>query len=291
MPVHEIKYHAWEGELQPLWRRIFAIPKYSLMAVLNKWVLMTMFGMGMIQFLAYTGYLSLITNPVLMKMVDVKSLQLIPTADIFRRFYLVQFMICLVILIQTAPRMISPELAHRSLAIIYSRAITQSHYILGKTLGLFIILSCLTWIQTLGLFILMMAMHQDADPFWQDFWAVSLPAGLKSIFVGVVMSTVLSLFALACGSFTKNARHALVLMLIILFGSSFFTNIVQEFISAKLPDFGLRELFYSLCILCFDNHPPEHLSFVITLAILLGWAVVSWFVMVWRLKPVEIYDE
>lgn len=305
MPVHEIKYTAWQGDLKPVWQRLLAVPKYTLMSVFNKWLATTVFGIGLMQLLGYTGIIILITNPLVREALNMRmeALPQLQPDDIMRRFYLVQMVVCVLAILLAAPKMISTELAHRALPMLYSRPIKRSGYILGKLVGLMALLSFMTWFQAIILFIIM-AVNYPADVLFQTHFAsYSLPLLMRAMVVGVLISFALAIVALACSSATKNARYAGVLFLVLTFAASFVSHIIQSSFLPRFPDLGLREIL----VLMADGYlTASHsvggetgavwgrgsgISWANVWIGLLAWCGLSFAFMCWKLRPVDIYKE
>ena len=292
MPVHEIRYRAWEGALLPPWQRLLAIPRFTLLAVWNKWLSMAIFT-GAIQTFAYTGYLMLVTNEVIRSMLNMNlaAMSVITPTRIFQNFYIVQYLICMVTAVAAAPRMISPERQHNALPLIYSRPITRGGYIAGKTAGIALMMSYLTWFQVTLIFILMMAFYPQTHEFWTQFGSVSLPLFLKSFFIGWLITIALSLYSLACSAATKNHLYAAVLFFVILFAASFITVFVQEELYTGFPDLGLYDLVKTLSLDWLAAERPATFSLIKTLLGFAVWIGLSYAFMRWRLRPVDVYSE
>jgi hypothetical protein len=293
MPVHEIRYQTWQGEVLPGPLRLLSIPRFTLMATFNKWIAMGLFSGG-IQLLAYTGYLLISTNPLIREMLSMSNMQmeLLSPARIFRQFFMIQFYICLMVTVLSAPKMISPEIQHNALPMIYSRPISRTGYIFGKFLGIGSLLSILTWVQAIILFILMVAIYPSTYSFKTEFWAESVPLLFKGVGIGLLITLCLGLFSLACSATTKNFLHAGILFFIILFGTSFITFFIQEtFNMASFPDLGMREIFETLGAAWFYGDMPSGSSYLKTYMTIALWIGGSYLFMRWRLRPVDVYKE
>jgi ABC-type transport system involved in multi-copper enzyme maturation permease subunit len=312
MPVHEIRYEAWEGETTPGFRRLLSIPKFTLMTVFNKWLAVAMFGIGSLQLLAYSGYIILENNPEVQKAINLTAQQLIhlPAHDVFRRFLLVQVYISVITLLIAAPRVISQERAHKGLPLIYSRPVSRMSYIFGKFLSLAAILGYLTVVQILLLFIVMWANYPEAHLFHTEFWIYSLPMLARALLQGALMTVSLSLLALAASAATSDVRYAVVLFMLSLFGPSFVSNVVKETFAPKFPETGLREVLFASNNMLLEasdfadrDRPRGHgnafgrrvvwgqATDVSTTNVVIGilfWSAGSLLFMRWRLRPFDM---
>ncbi|MCC6548368.1 hypothetical protein IT570_14510, partial [Candidatus Sumerlaeota bacterium] len=70
MPVHEIKYKAWEGDVAGEFRRLIAIPKFSLMSIFNKWLAVSLFGVGSLMTIVFTLTVIITCNPEIQKLMN-----------------------------------------------------------------------------------------------------------------------------------------------------------------------------------------------------------------------------
>ncbi len=339
MPVYEIKYRAWEGEVLSRSQRVLAIPKATLRAVFNRWVAVVLFGAGSIQLLGYTGYLVIVSSTELQTMLNI-NMDLMTTGTIFQRFLFTQFFVCFLVCLMTAPRMIAPERQHKALPILFSRPIFRSDYIAGKFLGLAALMAYLTVFQVFVLFALMFSIYPLDFRFHEDFWgtpAVEVEAARErgrgdssalgqiqamvdnavsqglagedsrpvermfwrgsggtlvlALGVATLMTILLSLYSLACSAVTKNARHGASLMIIILVATTFFTGFIQNALTDSFPDIGLISLVLGWLQACFDLAPPPSATPLKLLSVFVGWCVLAVGVMLWVLRPVEVYTD
>lgn len=290
MPVHEIRYKTWEGDLTATPWRVLSIPRFTLIAVFNKWLAAAMFGAGIVQFLGYTGYLIVNTNPLIQELTNITALPQVPPDRIVRNFYLVQFFICIGVMLICAPRLISPERQHNALPMIYSRPIRRAHYVLGKFLSVATLLSFLTVLQAGLLWLLMWSLYDRDHSFFDHFWDQSVPLFFGAMGVGVLMTSALGMLALACST-VRNGPYAATMMVAILAGSSFLTMMIQEVIWPGFPDLGLRDAFWTLGELWLNPYPDPDFSISKTLFILALWIGGTCWFMLWKLRPMEVYGE
>ncbi len=293
MPVHELRYRSWEGEVLPVPVRLLSVPRYTLMAVFNKYIAAVLLGIGVLQLIGYGGYLVIVTMPELQAMLELPAEPVgLKDEQVFRYFYSVQYYICLLMVLLAAPRMISPELAHRSIAIIFSRAIPRSGYILGKVAALGGLLSLLTWVQTCILFSLMYVLYPPDHTFHQQFWTESFPLLWKSLLLGITVTLLLTFVGLAGSAITKNARHAVVYLLIAFLGPGLATNMISNVFEVNVPAISLRHLTQDLGYLLFN--PGEMLrdtGFVWITIAALAWVALTFGIIFLQLRPHRVYRE
>lgn len=292
MPVHEIRYRAWEGALTPPLGRLLAIPRFTLMAVWNKWLTMTVFSGAMLTF-GFASYLMVVTNEAVRSMLNwnISTLDIFSPTRVFQTFFDFQLWLCVVTAVSAAPRMISPERQHNALPLIYSRPITRGGYIAGKTAAIGLLMSYLTWFQVTLIFILMMAFYPEGHVFWKDFGTVSLPLFLKAFSLGWLITLALGMFSLACSAATKNFVQAAIIFFAFLFGAWFVTRFMQDQLTPNFPDLGLFDLVSTLSLDWLSANKPESFSLAKTLLGFAIWIGLSFGFMHWRLRPVDVYSE
>ncbi len=291
MPVHEIKYRAVEGELSPGPFRILSVTKFTLLAVMNKWVATTLMA-GSGQLLVYGTIFLIMGNPLVRQALQVTQVIDLPIPVILRNFILIQLFICIIMANIAGPRMISPELAHRALPVIYSRPIGRLGYVAGKFLALQVLVGAVSWVQVFLLFLVMWSVLPPEHLFHTTLWTQSIPLMARAMLIAVLASLVVSLFGLACSAATKNFRYAVVIFIAVMFGASFVSRVAQEVISSNMPDIGLFQVFMTLT----DQLVHRVRGVVdrpVTGALLsLGvWCAASLGYLLWRLRPVDVYGE
>lgn len=315
MPVHEIRYQAWEGPLVPRAWRFFSVPKFTLMTIFNKWLAVAMFGIGSIQLLAYSGYIIIQNNEAVQKAMNLTAQQVIVLTphDIFRRFLMVQVYLCIMALLIAAPRVISQERAHKGLPLIYSRPVGRFGYIFGKFTALAVVLAYLTIAQVLFLFVVMWANYPSAHEFHTEFWSYSVPMLFRALFQGALITGSMSLLALASSAATSGVRYAVLLFLALLFGASFISETAQNTFAPKFPELGLREVLFASNNKLLEVTVTRRTRFergtsrdsgasivwgqatdVTTANVIIGlvfWSGASLLFMRWRLRPFDIHRE
>lgn len=317
MPVHEVRYRTFDGDALPRWRALIAIPNFTFASIFNKPLAVALFGFGGLQLLGYTAYLQLLGNPLLRKTFEMTMFIEILPEEIFRRFFLLQMYVCLVVAMIAAPRMISPERAHRALSLVYARPLSRAHYVFGKLLSLLGMLGFLTVIQATILFFVMIVSYPATHEFQLDFWTVSFPLYLKAIVHGSLMTVVISAVALATSAATINTRYSTLIFISLVFGSTLLTRVLQEATNTDGIQFGIREVLQGAGeqlfapqegarVMRFLNDENtitgtqplgarfgggiklEVLYVVGVIALWLGGALGF---MIWRLRPVDVYKE
>jgi len=116
----------------------------------------------------------------------------------------------------TGPGLISPDLANGALPLYFCRPFSRAEYVLGKSSVLAILLSQITWVPGLILFV-MQASLAGASWTWSNLWIAG------SLFVSsVIWIAILSLLAMALSAWVKWRIVAGALLLgVMFFGAGF----------------------------------------------------------------------
>ena len=287
MPVHEIRYRAYDGPLLPGPMRLAAIPVYSFRAVFTKYVAAILFGVGVLALIGLIAYLYVSNNPIVRQALGMTNFPQIGWRTLLARLLYIQIWPCVFLTLLTAPKMISPEIAHHALPIIYSRPITRSGYILGKVSASAGMLSFLTWVQVLLLSIAMLAFYPGTHEIYQSVLGTTIPVFFVAAVCGLVIAITISLIGLACSSATKNKAFAGILFLAVYFGSTIFSNIAGHLFKTDRLYFGLADTLYDLPAVFVQGTSDRSAFWAV--AGIAAWCVVSLLFLHWRLRPVEIH--
>jgi hypothetical protein len=289
VPVHDIRYRPYEGALLPTWARLSAVPRYGLMAVFNKHLGIALFGLGSIYTILLGVYLYVTNSPALQAIPMWSNFPKFPPERLFSTLLYIQSFVCLGVLLLSAPRMLSPELRHKALPLVYSRPVTRPTYILGKLSTLLL----LTWFLTIGhtliVTLLMVSFYDGSSPFMAEFFSKSVFTILNAVFCGAAIGGTFSVVALACSAATKNPVFAGVGFLIVFAGSSAFSAAAGALFKTERWYFGLMDTTFDLTRLLLDGTSSRSIGMI-----LLGistWWVVSLGFLALRMRPVEVYSE
>lgn len=235
MPVYEVAYKSWEGERKPLLSCLTVFPKYTYMQSSGKKKIFTAFMMGWFPFILFMIYIYVRVNvPLLQSMrIPVNSL---PKIDglFFMTFILVQLPFMFFFTLAFGPTLISVDLKNKAIPMILSKPINKWEYIIGKFMVLFIILSILSWVQGVILFVANTFTVPKTDPWLVNFWSDSLPVLFKMIFFALVIISTLDLMVLMFSSLTNTPSFASVAFIMSIIGLSVGASILEEILHTKL---------------------------------------------------------
>ena len=196
MAVFKHAYKAYDGALTPSWSRFLILPRYAFEEMRRKRFYSMFFLVSMLAPLIFALIIYVEHNLSALKMLQVRDL-----IEINPRFFLNllgwQSMMAFFMAAFVGPGQISPDLANNALSLYLARPFSRAEYVLGKLSVLLILMSVMTWIPGLLLFILQASLEGGG---W--FTANLRIAG--AIFFGAwIWILLLSLLALALSAWVK----------------------------------------------------------------------------------------
>lgn len=221
MAVFENSYRQYEGGLTPERSRFLVLTRYALRDVFGSKFFTAAFCLCFIYPLvaAIMVYLRHNANVIALLQIDVR--ELLPVgASFFQSFVEVQSWLAFILTVLVGPVLVSRDLANNALPLYLCRPFSRAEYVLGKMSVLIVLLSLVTWVPGLLLFLLQ-AYLEGAG------WAVSNAWMAGAIFVGSMVWIVLvSLLALAISAWVRWRVVASGALLGLFFITSAFGNLV-----------------------------------------------------------------
>ena len=198
MAVYEHLYGAYDGESHTAFSRFLVIPRYALRETFKSKLLTTLFILCFIYPLIATILVYLHHNVNALALLQINVRELLPIdATFFRTFLEVQGAFAFILTVLVAPPLISRDLSNNALPLYLCRPLSRTEYVLGKMAVVGFLLSLVTWVPGLLLF-LFQASLAGVSWFWSNMWM------MWSIFFGsMVWIILLSLLALAISSLVK----------------------------------------------------------------------------------------
>jgi ABC-2 type transport system permease protein len=215
MAVHKRSYRGYAGQLTPLWSRFSIVTRYAFKNVFQ-WKLLTAFFVVCFLFpLLCAAGIYVNHNLRLLAMLGARSLFDVD-AGFFSIFLRVQGSLAFILTALVGPGLVSPDLANSALPLYFCRPLSRAAYVAGKMLVLVSLLSLITWVPGLLLFLIQSTL---AGWSWMgaNLW---LAAG---IFLGAAIEIlVFSVLALALSAWIKRKLAAgAALLAVFFFGAGF----------------------------------------------------------------------
>lgn len=117
--------------------------------------------------------------------------------DFFFRFMSVQGVLAFLMTAFAGPGLISPDLANGAMPLYFCRPLSRTEYVFGKSSALAVLLSQITWIPGIVLFIIQASLA-GANWTWSNLWIA-----LSLVISSLLWITLLCLLAMALSAWVK----------------------------------------------------------------------------------------
>jgi ABC-2 type transport system permease protein len=219
MAVYERNYGRYQGALTPPWSRFSILPRYAARDVFDSRLFTAFFTLCFL--LPFAGLLMIYLhhNLAALKLLSLDLTQLkeeLPiNATFFRLGIEIQAGLCFLMALFVGPALVAPDLRNNGLPLYISRPFSRSEYVLGKMTVLVALMSVITWIP--GLLLFLFQAYLEGGGWLGDNLRIA-----AAIFVGSwAWILLVSLVALAISAWMKwkpVARIALVVVFFVLQG-------------------------------------------------------------------------
>jgi len=198
MAVYEHLYRTYEGEAPTAWSRFLVIPRYALREVFKSKIFTAIFIVCFIYPLIAAVLVYLHHNVNALALLQINVRELLPIDNtFFRTFLQVQGGFAFILTVIVAPPLISRDLANNALPLYLCRPLSRTQYVLGKMAAVAVLLSLVTWIPGLLIF-LFQASLSGFGWFLSNLWI-----GSAIFFGSMAWIVLLSLIALAVSATLK----------------------------------------------------------------------------------------
>jgi ABC-type transport system involved in multi-copper enzyme maturation permease subunit len=197
MSVFLHEYRPYSGRTTALWSRPLVLARYGMAEAWSSKITVGLFVLSLLPCLVEMVMIYVSDNPAVRILIGHGASAL----DINEKFFLgvleTQCWFALVLSAWVAPRLISFDLSDNALPILLSHPVSRFGYLAGKFVGVFLMLSYVTWIPCLVLFVY----QSYAAP---QPWMMSHLGIAVGVFVGSVLwIALLSLVGMAVSSWVK----------------------------------------------------------------------------------------
>jgi ABC-2 type transport system permease protein len=228
MAVYEHTYKPFRGTLTPEWSRFLVIPRHAFRDVFKSKLFTAFFSICFIPLLveAVLIYLHHNVNALAILKVDVKNL--LPIDESFFQFFVnFQGSLAVLVTLLVGPPLVSRDLRNNALPLYLCRPFSRTEYVAGKMSVLLILLSLMTWIPQILLFL-----FQSSLEGWS--WFVSnLWIGGAVLLGSIVWILLLALLSQAVSALVKWRVIASAALLGIFFVPSVFGEVVNQIFATR----------------------------------------------------------
>jgi ABC-2 type transport system permease protein len=284
MAVYRRGYQRYQGPLTARWTRLFVLPRFAWQRLMQQRLVVIIFVMAMFWPLGCAAFIYLAHHAELLQGFGGRAPRLLTIdGEFFVVFMNAQSMFAIILSAFAGPSLIAPDLANGALPLYFSRPLSRPEYILSRLLVLVGVLSPVTWIP--GLLLFLMQSSLAGWTWFKENW--NLGAG---VFFGFLLWILLvSLVAMACSAYVKwrIVAGALVLgVFFVLAGAADLTNAVLrvEWASLLNPLRAMNQIWRSM--LGAEAAPGlEPLECLIAIGVMAALLLV---VLQRKLRPVQV---
>jgi ABC-2 type transport system permease protein len=231
MAVYGRSYRRYTGVLTPAWSRFLIFPRYAYETVFKSKLFVAFYAACFI--MPFVGLLLIYLhhNMSALAFLDLPAEELKKFLPIDNKFFYVgtwfQGGLAFLLVLLVGPALVSPDLRNNGLALYLSRPFSRSEYVLGKMSVLLILLSAITWIPAMLLYLFQAYLDGGA-------WLGShLRLGF-AIFVGSwAWILFLSILTLAVSAWVKWRPVARIALIVIFFVSIGFAGAIGEILNTS----------------------------------------------------------
>jgi ABC-2 type transport system permease protein len=157
MAVYEHTYKPYEGKLTPAWSRFLVLPRYAYQDLFKYKLFTSLFVLCYVCPLIYTVLIYLRHNTAALSIFGISNLDVVRAFPIGGGFFFIfiniQTSLAFIFTVIIGPVLISRDMANNALPLYLCRPFSRFEYIIGKMSVLLILLSLITWVPGLLLFL------------------------------------------------------------------------------------------------------------------------------------------
>ncbi len=228
MAVYGRNYRRYAGELTPPWSRFLILPRYAYETVFQSKLFLIFFAVCFLVPFAGLLMIYLHHNLSALSFLNIPPEELKKFLPIGKSFFFrgtwLQGGLAFILVFLVGPALVAPDLRNNGLALYLSRPFSRTEYVLGKMSVLLILLSAITWVPGMLLFLF----QSILEPSWLG---KNLDLGLAILVGNGAWILFLSLMALAVSALVKWKPVARIALGVLFFVSIGFANALNEILS------------------------------------------------------------
>jgi ABC-2 type transport system permease protein len=154
MAVYEQTYKRYAGPLTPDWSRFLIIPRHAYRAVFNSKLFTAFFVICFLPLLVEAILIYLHHNINALALMKIDAREVVPIdAFFFQTFINIQGGFAFFVALLIGPPLVSRDLRNNALPLYLCRPFSRTEYVMGKMSVILILLSLITWVPQLLLFL------------------------------------------------------------------------------------------------------------------------------------------
>jgi ABC-2 type transport system permease protein len=231
MAVYRRNYKPYSGAMTPAWSRCLVLFRYSRRNLFRSKFLTGLFVVCFFYPVLCFLMIYLAHNASFLQEMGIPKSVLSIDNKFFFYFMSVQGVFAFLVTAFAGPGLISPDLANGALPLYFCRPFSRAEYVLGKSSVLAILLSQITWVPGLVLF-LVQASLAGASWTWTHLWIAG-----SLVVSAVIWIAILSLLAMALSAWVKWRIVAGALLLGVMFFGAGFAQAVNAVLGTQSGHF------------------------------------------------------
>jgi ABC-2 type transport system permease protein len=223
MAVYENVYKQYSGELTPSWSRFLIIPRHAYQDIFQSKLFTGFFVLCFVYPLAASILIYLHHNVNALAVLQLPIDILIPIdIEFFYKFVLVQGMLGFFLNLIVGPGLVSRDMENNALPLYLCRPLSRAEYVLGKMSVVLIMISAITWIPGLLLFLFQSYLEGMS-------WFLSNLRIASAIFLGsAIWILVLALLSQTVSAWVKWKLVAKAILVAIFFIPAILSTVIEE---------------------------------------------------------------
>jgi ABC-2 type transport system permease protein len=284
MAVYKRTYKTYSGPRTLPWSRFLILARYSYARMFQSRFLILFITSCLFYPIACLAFIYFSHNEQLLALLSLSEAKM-PAVDgkFFYTFARVQGGFSFLLTALIGPALIAPDLANGALPLYFSRPLSRTEYVAGKMSVLLFLLSLITWVPGLLLF-LTQASLAGWDWTTANLWLAA------AIFLSFLLwITVLSLIALALSAWVKWKIAAGALVLGVFFAGAGFAHVINNVLRTQYGSLiSLNQVMYTIWGELFRYDWGAQLTITECCAVLgLTCFLCAW-LLAKRIRPFEV---
>jgi ABC-type transport system involved in multi-copper enzyme maturation permease subunit len=229
MAVYEQTYKRYAGPLTPEWSRFLIIPRHAYRAVFNSKLFTAFFVICFIPLLVEAVLIYLRHNIGALAIMSIDVREVVPVdASFFQAFVNIQGGFAFFVALLVGPPLVSRDLRNNALPLYLCRPFSRTEYVMGKMSVILILLSAITWVPQLLLFLLQSYL-EGFTWFKTNLWLAS-----AIVIASAVWIVLLALLSQTISALVKWRWVASAALLGVFFIPSVFGEFINEVFRTRL---------------------------------------------------------
>jgi len=208
MGVDLARYHAWKGKPRSPWWATLAIVRVAMLQIFRRRSYWIVLALGMLNFLSFWAAIYLVTQFDIPTRIQDNLLEAFGFSAIaapgedsgYIKFMQRQSIVVMMLLAFSGSLLVGADFRTGSLPFYLSRRIDRRHYIVGKLLAISAVVTILTTLPALLLF-LEYGLFTSSVDYWIEHWQIAVSV----LAYGAVLCVVLSILLVTLSAYLQRA--------------------------------------------------------------------------------------